>query len=279
MKTRSRFNIKHITDYTGLTLGALAMAIPFIWMVLTSFKSFPETVKIPMTWLPSKFDFSNYIDVIERFNFGRYYLNTLIVAFFLTTGQIFMCSIAAYAFTRLRFPGRDIMFFIILSILMVPAQMTLIPRFLIVNQFGWVNTYMGLIVPSLPSAYGVFFLGQFLKGIPSEIEDSGKIDGCSIYRLFWSIVMPMCKNGIIAFGIIVVMWSWNELLWPLTVTNSEKMSVLSIGLATLNAMPGYASKFNILMAASVLITLPILAVFIIGQKKFISGIVISGLKT
>lgn len=279
MEKKSQINIKLIIRYIGLTLGALIMAIPFVWMMLTSFKSFPETVKIPMTWFPSKINISNYIDVIERFNFGRYYLNTLIVTAFLTVGQIFMCSIAAYAFTRLRFPGRDIMFFIILSILMVPAQMTLIPRFLIVNQFGWINTYLGLIVPSLPSAYGVFFLGQFLKGLPTEIEDSGKIDGCSIFRLFWSIVMPMCKNGVIAFGIVVVMWSWNELLWPLTVTNTDKMSVLSIGLATLNAMPGYASKFNILMAASVLITLPILAVFIIGQKKFISGIVISGLKT
>jgi multiple sugar transport system permease protein len=235
-------------------------------------------VKVPITWLPETFQFQNYADVIRRFNFGLYYTNTLLVTVSLVAGQIMICALAAYAFTRLHFPGRKFLFFMVLSIMMVPAQMMLIPRFLIANALGWVNSYWGLIVPQLPSAYGVFFLGQFLKTLPTEMEDAGRIDGCSIWRLFLNIALPMSVNGLIAFGIVVTLWSWNELLWPLTVTSSDKMSVLSIGLATLNAMPGYASKYNVLLAASVLITLPMLAVFIAGHKKFVSGIVIGGIK-
>lgn len=269
---------KIASHYFWLSLGALLMVIPFIWMVLTSFKTFAETVRIPITWLPEQFNFDNYVEVFQRFNFGRYYFNTIFVTVCLTVGQIFFCALAAYAFTRLKFPGRNVLFFLVLSIMMVPAQMTLIPRFLIVSKLHWLDTFWALIIPQLPSAYGVFFLGQFMKTLPRDIEEASKIDGCSIFRTFWNVMLPLCRNGIISFGIVVVLWSWNELLWPLTITTTEKMSVLSIGLATLNSMPGYASKYNLLMAASVAITLPMLVVFILGQKRFISGIVIGGVK-
>lgn len=274
LKTKSNNTTVHIV----LVLGATIMAVPFLWMLLTSVKTYNDTIHIPMRWLPSKFNYINYVEVLQKMDFCRYFLNTFVMTAILTVGQILMCSASAFAFSRLNFPGRNLMFFVVLSILMVPAQMTLIPRFLICDKLGWVNTMWGLIIPSLPSAYGTFFLGQFLKTLPSEIEDAAKIDGCSIFRLYWNISMPMCKNGIIAFGIIIVLWSWNELLWPLTITSSEKMSVLAIGLATLLSSPTYFVKFNILMAASVLITLPTLIVFMVGQKKFISGIAISGMK-
>lgn len=275
---RNQGRLRKTVAYSGMLLGAVVMAVPFLWMVLTSFKTFPETLKYPITWLPAKVQFENFAVVINRFSFGRYTLNTIFVTAVLTLGQLAICSLAAYAFSRLSFPGKGFLFFLILSILMVPEQMTLIPRFLIVQQLGWLNTFKGIIIPSLPSAYGTFFLVQFMKTLPREIEESGKIDGCSIFRLFWSITLPMCKNGIIALGIIVVLWAWNSLLWPLIVANSDKVSVLAIGLATLNAMPGYTSRYNVLMAGAVLVTIPMLAVFIAGQKKLISGIAISGMK-
>lgn len=278
MQTRTGGWPRTFRHHTLLILGAVIMAFPFFWMVLTSLKTFAETLKLPIVWWPQTLQWKNYVDVLQRFSFGRYYLNTIITTLCLLGGQIFMCSLAAYAFTRLRFPGRQAMFFVVLSIMMVPAQMMLIPRFLIANGLGWMNSFLGLIIPQLPSAYGVFFLGQFMKTLPSEMEDAGRIDGCSIPRLFWNIALPMCANGLIAFGIVVVIWSWNEMLWPLTVTSSESMRLLSVGLATLNAMPGYASKYNLLLAASVLITMPMLVMFIIGQKRFISGIVIGGIK-
>jgi multiple sugar transport system permease protein len=267
-----------IVLHTLLVLGALIMAGPFLWMILTSLKTFAETTRIPMAWLPAKINYQNYIDVLQKMSFLRFFANTLIVTVSLTVGQILICSLAAYAFARLDFPGRGFLFFLVLSILMIPAQMTLIPRFLITNKLGWINTFWGLIIPSLPSAYGTFFLVQFLKTVPTEVEDAGKIDGCSIPRLYWNIAMPMCTNGIIALGIIVVLWSWNELLWPLVVTNSEKLSVLAIGLASLLSSPTYYVRYNLLMAAAVLITAPMLIVFVVGQKKFIAGIAISGLK-
>lgn len=278
MQTRTGGWPRTLRHHTLLIIGAVIMAFPFFWMVLTSLKTFAETLKIPIVWWPAALQWKNYADVIQRFNFSQYYFNTIMTTACLVTGQLFLCSFAAYAFTRLTFPGRRIMFFLVLSIMMVPAQMMLIPRFLIANHFGWVNSFLGLIIPQLPSAYGVFFLGQFMKTLPTEMEDAGRIDGCSILRLFWNIAMPMCTNGLIAFGIIVTLWSWNEMLWPLTVTSSESMRLLSIGLATLNAMPGYASKYNLLLAASVLITMPMLVMFVIGQKKFVSGIVIGGIK-
>ncbi len=277
-RLKRRHSGASIWHYVWLSLGAAFMALPFIVMLLTSFKTFPEVVKIPAPFFPKSIQFQNYVDVFQRFNFGLYFLNTAVVTLSLLAGQLLFCSMAAYAFSRLRFPGKGFLFFLILSITMVPAQMMLIPRYLIANSLGWVNSYLGLIIPQLPSAYGVSFLGQFMKSLPTELEDAGKIDGCSIWRLYWRIAMPMSKNGLVAFGIVVVLWSWNELLWPLIVTNSEKMSVLSIGLATLNAMPGYASRHHILLAASVLITRPMLLVFIAGQKKFVSGIMIGSIK-
>jgi multiple sugar transport system permease protein len=278
MKGNAGDAVREGARHALLVLGALTMVVPFAWMILTSFKTYPETIHIPLTWLPAHIRFDNYRDVLQKMDFLRFFANTLVVTAVLTLGQIGICSIAAYAFARLRFPGRGFLFFLVLSILMVPAQMTLIPRFLITNALGWINTFWGLIIPSLPSAYGTFFLAQFLKTVPSEMEDAGRIDGCSIPRLFWNVAMPMCTNGIISFGIVVVLWSWNELLWPLTVTNSEKLSVLAIGLASLLSSPTYYVRYNLLMAASVLITLPTLIIFIFGQKRFIAGIALSGLK-
>ena len=214
--------------------------------------------------------------MLGRLNFILYFKNTLINTVLITGGQVVLCALAAYAFARLRFPGRDKIFFVILAVMMVPSQMTIIPQYLIVGKLGWLNTYAALIIPQLFSAYGTFFLRQFFLTLPRELEDSAKIDGCSYFRTFWKIMLPLCSNGLIAFGIFTVLWAWNDLLWPLLVTTNDNMRVLSVAIATLNGY--YVTDYNLLMAASVLAILPMVVMYIIGQKHFIEGIAVSGIK-
>lgn len=259
-----------------LSIGAVIMVIPFVWMVLTSFKTLAEVNHIPMIWWPSSFALTNYQEVLGRLNFILYFKNTLINTVLITGGQVVLCALAAYAFARLRFPGRDKIFFVILAVMMVPSQMTIIPQYLIVGKLGWLNTYAALIIPQLFSAYGTFFLRQFFLTLPRELEDSAKIDGCSYFRTFWKIMLPLCSNGLIAFGIFTVLWAWNDLLWPLLVTTNDNMRVLSVAIATLNGY--YVTDYNLLMAASVLAILPMVVMYIIGQKHFIEGIAVSGIK-
>lgn len=259
-----------------LSIGAVFMIIPFVWMVLTSFKTLAEVNHIPMIWLPSNFEFTNYQEVLGRLNFVKYFKNTVINTIVITGGQVMICAIAAYAFARLSFPGRDKIFFVLLAVMMVPSQMTIIPQYLIVGKLGWLNTYAALIIPQLFSAYGTFFLRQFFLTLPKELEDSAKIDGCSYFRIFWKIMLPLCSNGLVAFGIFTVLWAWNDLLWPLLVTTKDNMRVLSVAIATLNGY--YVTDYNLLMAASVLAILPMIIMYIIGQKHFIEGIAVTGIK-
>lgn len=276
MQSENRLSVGIVISHIILVFGASIMLIPFIWMFLTSFKTFAETMHIPIIWFPAKFSLMNYTDVLQRLNFGKYYVNTIIVATTITLGQMFLCSLAAYSFGRLEFPGRDAMFFLILSVLMIPAQMTLIPSYLLMNTFGWVNTFWALIIPNLPSAYGTFFLRQFFKTLPRDLEDAAKIDGCSYFRIYWNILLPLCGSAFVAFGIFTILWAWNDLLWPLIITSSDQKRLLSVGIATLVGQ--HSTEYQKLMAASVMATAPMIVVFIIGQKYFISGIAVTGIK-
>lgn len=265
-----------IVSQIFLILGLFIMLLPFVWMFLTSFKTFPETMVLPIKWLPDRFSLDNYMEVLKRLDFSRYYLNTIFVTVVVTGAQLFFCSLAAFAFARMEFPGRDIIFVIILSVLMVPIQMTLIPNYSLLNSLGWVDTFWALTVPHFASAYGTFFLRQFFKTIPQELEESARIDGCSYFRIYWNIFLPLCGSAIAAFSIFTILWAWNDLLWPLIMTSSNARRVLSVGIATLQGQ--YATQYNLLMAASVMATLPMIIIFIIGQKQFISGIAITGIK-
>ncbi len=273
---RFRFSPSMLFDYCILLLGAGIMILPFFWMVCTSFKTFQETFKLPIAWLPETLSFANYQTVLEKMNFALFYKNTILVAVCITVGQIILASLAAYAFARMHFPGRDILFFCLLTVFMVPGQMTLIPKFLLVKNLGWLDTFAALIVPGLFSVYSTFFLRQYFKTLPNELEDSAKIDGCSYLRTFWSIMLPLCKNAIIALSIFSVLGAWNDLVWPLIVTTGESKRVLSVAMATLQGQ--YSTKNNLLMAASVLSTAPMMVLFAIGQKQIISGIAVSGIK-
>lgn len=278
MKIRNRKPVKisHVVATIALLIGSVIMLLPFVWMFLTAFKTFPETVKLPIQWLPANPNFDNFIEVMNKLNFGLYYKNSIITTIAITALQVIICSMAAYGFGRLNAPGRDALFFIVLSMLMIPPQMTQLPQYVLMSKFGLINTMTVLILPRIFSSYGTFFLRQFFISLPRELEESARIDGCSYFRCWWNIIMPLCGTAIAAFAIFTVLWAWNDMMWPLIMTSSERLRVLPVGIATLVGQHG--TKNNLLMAASMMATLPMIVVFVLFQKQFISGIATTGLK-
>jgi multiple sugar transport system permease protein len=259
-----------------LLIGSFIMIVPFFWMITTSIKSYSDSVQIPPVWFPAKPDFSWYSEIFRQVAFGDYYLNTVLITIGRAIPQVFLCAMAAYGFARLKFPGRDIIFNCVLAILMVPSQILLIPQYFEMVRFGWIDTYAALIVPGIFSAYGTFLLRQFFLTLPRELEDAAKIDGCSYWTTFWRIMLPLTTPALASLTFFIVLWSWNDFLWPLVVINSEHMTVLSVGI---NALQGiYTSQMPLIMAGAVMATVPLLIFFMFLQRFIIQGIAFSGIK-
>ncbi len=252
------------------------MIMPFLWMVSTSLKSFAESMQVPPTIFPKEFKFENYLEVFEKINFAQYYLNTIIITVARTVFQLILCSLAAYAFARLRFPGKNIIFIAILSVLMVPSQVVMIPSFVIMRELGWIDTFYAIIVPGIFSAFGTFLLRQFFMAIPKELDEAAKIDGCSFFGIYWRIILPLSKPALVSLAIFTILAAWNDFLWPLIATNSDEMRVLSIGIATFQGQ--YATEYPLLMAGALMSTAPMIIIFLFLQKYFIEGIALSGVK-
>lgn len=265
-----------ILVYIILAAGSVIMLLPFLWMILTSFKSYEETITIPIVWIPSEWKISNYTEVLMRLDFLKYYINTIIVTVVTIVLMMIFGSMAAYAFARMNFPFKNVIFAALLTIFMVPGQLTMIPKYLIISKLGWVDTLKGIVVPNIFSVYTMFLLRQFFASLPKELEDAGKIDGCSYFRLYWNISLPLCKSGLVAMTVLNVLWAWNELLWPLIATSTDKLRVLSVGMATLQGQHG--TDYPLLMAAGVMAVIPMALMYIIGQKYFIAGIAFTGVK-
>lgn len=263
-------------SYGVLLLGSVIMLVPFIWMVLTSFKTYAETVKIPVQWLPSEWNMDNYREVLLKLDFIRYYGNTIVVTVLTLILMMFIGSLSAFAFARMNFPLKNVIFYALLTVFMVPAQMTMIPKYLIVSKLGWVDSLKALVIPNLFSVYTMFMLRQFFTAIPQELEDAGKIDGCSYFRLYWNIELPLCRSSFVAMTVLNVLWCWNDLLWPLIATSSDKMRVLSVAMATLQGQHG--TEYHLLMAAGVMAIIPMIIIYIFGQRYFIEGIAFTGVK-
>ncbi len=262
----------HIVVYAA----ALVTVAPFIWMVLTSFKSLGEILQSPPTFLPTKFHFGNYVRAFDAAPFGRFYFNSIFVSVCVTVGQLITCSTAAFAFARLKFKGRDVLFFLFLATMMVPPQVTMIPSFMILYWLGWINSYKALIIPGLASAFGTFLLRQFFMTIPRELEEAAYIDGCSKWGVLWRVIIPLAKPALAALAVFTFMAAFNDFLWPLIVVNSQSLRTVPLGLAVFRDR--YTSEWDKLMAASVAATVPILTIFFFAQKYFIKGITFSGLK-
>jgi multiple sugar transport system permease protein len=265
-----------IALYILLTVVALLMVIPFVWMLATSLKGPDEILSATPTFMPKAWRWQNYWEAFELVPFARFYWNTFVVTAARTAGQLLIASLAAFAFARLQFPGRNFLFVLVLAVMMMPGQVTLVPNYVMLKYLGWLDSYEGLIIPSLFSAFGVFLLRQFYMTIPQELFDSATLDGCNPLRAYWHVGLPLSRTAVIAFGVLVVMWSWNDFLWPLIITNRTEMQMLSVGIAYFQGQ--YVSNFAIMMAASTIATLPMIGVFLLAQRQLLEGITLSGLK-
>lgn len=251
------------------------MLMPFIWMVSTSLKSAGAVFAYPPTFIPAEPQWDNYRRIFEVLPFGRFFLNSLFVALAVTLLQLITCSMAAYAFARLRFRGRDALFLGYLGTLMIPAQVVLIPNFIVLRQLGWIDTYQALILPAAFSAFGTFLLRQYFLTIPGELEDAAVVDGASHWQIYLRVIMPLSGPALSALAIFTFLANWNSFLYPLIVTTRVSMSTLTVGLNTLQGQ--YNTAWTLLMAGSVIALVPMLLVFIFAQRYFIAGITMTGL--
>ncbi len=262
--------------YTVLILGALVMIIPFVWMLSTSLKTSGGTMVLPPQIIPEEVNWSNYQRVTEAFPILRFLWNSTLVAGLSTIGQLILCSMAAYAFARLQFKGRDALFLLYLATLMVPTQVTMTPQFILMKYLGWTDTYQGLILPGMFNAFGTFLLRQFFLNIPRELEEAAFIDGASHFRVYWQVILPLAKPALATLMVFSFMQSWNNFLWPLIIVSDTEMMTLPLGLANLQGR--WATDWNLMMAGVVISVLPVLAVYMFAQKYFIQGLTMGGLK-
>ena len=252
------------------------MLFPFLWMISTSLMSELEVYQFPPVLLPSTWKWSNYAEALTLQPFGKFFLNTVIVAAASVTGQLVFCSMAAYAFARMRFRGRDKIFGAYLATMMIPAIVTVIPSFLLITKFGWMNTYWALFTPTLSSVWGIFLLRQFFQSIPRDLEDAARIDGASELTIFWKVILPLSKPALATLAIFAFMGSWKDFLWPLIVTNRTDMRTVEVGIANFSSM--YQTDWPHQMAAAVLVMAPVVLVFFIAQKYFVRGVTMTGMK-
>lgn len=262
--------------YVALGTGAVAMIFPFIWMVSTSFQSAGALLVPPPRLIPSPIETGNYAEVATAFPLLRFLLNSVGVAAVSTVLQLITSAMAAYAFARLTFRGRDALFLLYIATLMVPLQVTIMPLFVEMKYLGLINSYPGLILPSIASAFGTFLLRQAFLGLPRELEEAAFMDGAGHLTVFRRIVVPLALPALATFGIFAFMASWNSFLWPLVIVNSPDLMTLPVGLSNLQGR--YETAWNLLMAGSTVAVLPILFVYLVGQKYVIRGVTLSGLK-
>ncbi len=253
-------------------------ALPFVWMLSTSLKPAQDLFEVTPRFIPSQFLWQNYPAVLSALPFPRFYLNSIVLTVGRVVGQATLCSLAAFSFARLRFPGREGLFVLLLSALMVPEPLTIIPNYILLKQLRWLDTYVGLIVPSLFSAFGTFLLRQFFLTIPNELQEAAVVEGANPLQIYWHIFLPMAQSAVAAFMLFVTVWSWKDFLWPLIVTSKTNMQVLSVGIALFEGQyPGMTNVAH-MMAAATMTTAPLVLVFLIAQRQLIEGIALSGLK-
>lgn len=262
--------------YLILAVGAVIMVFPFIWMIIASLMTAGEIQLRPPVWLPATPQFSNYSDLFASLPIARLYFNSLFTSGAIVFGVLFTSSLAGFAFAKYRFPGRELLFYLILATMMIPFFVTLIPVFFIVRQLGWIDSYQGLIIPGLTSAYGIFLMRQFMITVPDELIDAARIDGASEPVIYWRIVVPLVKPALATLGTFTFIGSWNNFLWPLLVVSNRELMTLPLGINSLRSL--YADNTNLLMAGTAVSVLPMLLIFIFLQRYFIQGIALTGLK-
>lgn len=274
IKIRQRFT--NFIVYSVLTLGALSMAIPYVWMVITSIKPIEEIQSYPPSFYVHHPTFTPYKELFYLLPLGRYLLNSLFVASMVTACNIFLCSLAGYAFAKHNFFGRDKIFLLLLSAIMIPYQVNLIPGFIIVKNLGWLNSFYALIIPNMAMVFGVFLCRQYIMSIPNDLIDAAKIDGCSEFTIYRLIIFPLIKPALATLAIFTFLAQWNSFVWPLIVIHTSPMRTAPLALSVLNSQ--FGANFSMLMAGAAVVTLPVLIVFLSLQRYIIQGITMTGLK-
>ena len=266
--------------YSSIIIGAITMLAPFLWMITTSLKLPGDVFSYQKPWwydwVPTSFVWQNYVKAFHVVPFARFYLNSIFVVVLTTFGQVTTSAFAAYAFARLRFPGRDKIFFAYLATMMIPGAVTMIPVFILLQQLGWIDSYKAVILPGIFTAYGTFMLRQFFLTLPKDLEDAAKIDGCSYFGIFWRILLPLSKPALATLTTFTFMGSWMNFMWPLIVLNSHEKFTLPVGLAYFQSL--HHTDWTLLMAGSVMMIFPILLIFVFNQRYFVEGIKLSGIK-
>jgi multiple sugar transport system permease protein len=275
---KRREQLGNIMAWLILTIGGIFMMVPFLWMVSSSLKTIDEIYTFPPQFIPTIPQWNNYVRAWTAIPFGRFFWNSSVVAGLVVLGQLLTCSMAGYAFGRLRFPGRDKIFLFYLATLMVPFAVIMIPLYVQMQYLGWVDTLWPLIVPSIFTPWGTFLMRQFMTTLPKELEDAARVDGASFFTVYWMIILPLTKPALATLGIFTFLGSWNNFLWPLIVISSLNLKTIPLGLVAFQARQAIKTPWELIMAAATFSILPILIVFIFGQKYYVRGIVTSGIK-
>ncbi|HET7270661.1 MAG TPA: carbohydrate ABC transporter permease [Rubrobacter sp.] len=263
--------------YLAVTLGALIMVMPFAWMLLASVKDLAQLYKVPPNWIPDPIVFQNYVNAWVSVPFDTGYMNSTIVTVTVVVANLLTCSMAAYAFARIEFPFRHVLFILFLATLMVPEQVTIIPLYIIMKNLGLIDTLFSLIIPyALFNAFGVFLLRQFIKGLPIDLEEAAIVDGANRWTIYWRIIMPLIRPALAAFGIFTFLFQWNNFFRPLIFLDSIENYTVPLAINFFRGQ--YATDFSLLMAGSAISIVPVLIVYIIGQRHIIEGIATTGLK-
>ncbi|HUC91669.1 MAG TPA: carbohydrate ABC transporter permease [Paenibacillus sp.] len=265
------FNLGRIAFYSFLILVTALSVFPFYWMYIIGSNVTAAINQFPPAMIPGGRFIENLIKVYENVNFNKALMNSFFVSATLTAGVLFFCSLAGFAFAKLNFTGRNMLFAFLVGSMMVPAQLGLIPSYMIISKLGWLDDLKAVIIPGIANAFGIFWMRQYISSsVPNELLEAGRIDGCSTFRLFWSIVVPAIRPGFATLGIITFMGSWNDFLWPLVVLKDRSVHTVQIALKNLNG--AYYQDFSMILAGTVLATLPILVIFLLFSKQFISGL-------
>ena len=263
--------------YTMVTLGFVAVVTPFVWMILGSFKTQGELLRVPPTWWPQKPTLDNYRALFSEESFLRYFANSTLVAVCVTAANVIFCSMVGYALAKLNFRGKKLVFALVMGTLMVPGMVTFVPLFVLVANLGLVDSYPGLILPFLVTPFGVFLMRQFIIGLPDDLLDAGRIDGASELRIFRQVILPLCGPGVATLGILTFLGSWNSFLWPLVVAQTQDHYTLPVALALFSTGQN-VTNYGVLLAGASVVVVPILIVFLIFQRRFIEGIATTGIK-
>ncbi len=280
MKTLNRYSARRFTQRAGLyafvyAAGAI-LAVPFYYMVITSMKPLEEIARVPVSLTLTHPTLDPYRTLLEGLAYGRFMMNSLIVATATMLGSMFFCTLAGYAFAKHKFPYRDALFLFLLSTMLIPGTVLLVPGFLLMRDFGWLNTFLPLIIPNLAGSFNIFLARQFIQGVPDDLIDAARIDGCGEFRIYWQIIVPLSRPLLATLGILTFLWNWNNFVAPLIFILDESKFTLPLGLALLQGR--YTKVENIQMAGAALAIIPVLVIFFIFQNQIVKSFSTSGLK-